>query len=104
MSGVTSELSLAEALVKPLQNQDSVQQATYKQFICTSQQLSVIPISRDVLIEAAQIRASTNIKLPDAIHAATAVLTECSTFLTNDQHFQVVPDLWVVLLSQITSA
>lgn len=103
LSAVTSELSLAEALVKPYQNQDLVKQALYKQFICNSQQLSVIPVSRDVLIEAARLRASLSIKLPDAIHAATALLTRCSTFLTNDQRFQVVPGLSVVLLSQITS-
>lgn len=41
LSAVTSELTLAEVLVKPLQNQGLVQQATYKQFIRSSQQLSV---------------------------------------------------------------
>jgi|GEM_PF-5522026 len=39
----------------------------------------------------------------DAIHAATALLTQCSTFLTNDQRFQSVPDLSVILFSQINS-
>ncbi|MDF5729829.1 MAG: PIN domain-containing protein [Rhizonema sp. PD38] len=100
---VTSELSLAEALVKPLQNQDVAQQTTYKQFISSSQNLSVFPVSRDILIEAARVRAHVQIKLPDAIHAATAILTQCSTFLTNDHRFQNVPAISVVLLSQITS-
>lgn len=100
---VTSELSLAEALVKPLQNQDVAQQTTYKEFISSSQNLSVFPISRDILIEAARIRAHVHIKLPDAIHAATAILTRCSTFLTNDHRFQNVPGISVILLSQITS-
>ncbi|NDJ22721.1 PIN domain-containing protein [Nostoc sp. B(2019)] len=103
LSVVTSELSLAEALVKPFQNQDLAQQKTYKQFISNSRNLTVIPVSRQVLIEAAQLRASVNIKLPDAIHAATALLSQCSTFLTNDQRFQGVPSLSVVLLSQINS-
>lgn len=102
-TAVTSELSLAEALVKPIQNQDLAQQATYKQFIRTTQNLSVIPVNRDVLIEAARLRATVNIKLPDAIHAATALLTPCTTFLTNDQRFGQVPGLSVVLLSQISS-
>ncbi len=103
LSAVTSELSLAEALVKPFQNQDLAKQTTYKQLITSSQNLTVIPVNRDVLIEAARLRASVNIKLPDAIHAATALLTQCSTFVTNDQRFQGVPGLTVVLLSQITS-
>lgn len=103
LNAVTSELSLSEALVKPFQNQDLAKQTTYKQLISSSQYLTVIPVSRDVLIEAARLRASVNIKLPDAIHAATALLTQCSTFVTNDQRFQNVPGLTVVLLSQITS-
>ncbi|MEH1926024.1 type II toxin-antitoxin system VapC family toxin [Nostoc sp.] len=76
---------------------------TYKQLISNSQNLTVISVSRQVLIEAAQLRASINIKLPDAIHAATALLTQCSTFLTNDQHFRSVPELSVILLSEINS-
>ncbi|WP_347566102.1 PIN domain-containing protein [Scytonema sp. UIC 10036] len=63
----------------------------------------MIPVSRDILIEAAQLRANVNIKLPDAIHAATAILTQCSTFITNDQRFQSVLSISVVLLSQISS-
>lgn len=103
LNAVTSELSLAEALVKPFQNQNLAQQQTYKQFISSSQNLSVIPISRDILIEAARLRGSINIKIPDAIHAATALLTQCSTFITNDQGFQRIPAISVVLLSQISS-
>ncbi|MEH1936237.1 MAG: PIN domain-containing protein [Nostoc sp.] len=68
LSVVTSELSLAEVLVKPFQNQDLAQQTTYKQLISNSQNLTVIPVSRQVLIEAAQLRASINMKLPDVIH------------------------------------
>ncbi|MBE8989145.1 type II toxin-antitoxin system VapC family toxin [Nostoc sp. LEGE 12450] len=101
LSVVTSELSLAEVLVKPFQNHDLAQQTTYQQLISNSQNLTVIPVSRQILIEAAQLRASINIKLPDAIHAATALLTQCSTFLTNDQRFRSVSKLSVILLSEI---
>ncbi|MGJ5631081.1 type II toxin-antitoxin system VapC family toxin [Nostoc sp. CALU 1950] len=103
LSIVTSELSLAEVLVKSFQNQNLAQQTTYKQLISNSQNLTVIPVSRQILIEAAQLRASINIKLPDAIHATTALLAQCSTFLTNDRRFQSVPNLSVILLSQINS-
>ncbi|MGK7903294.1 MAG: type II toxin-antitoxin system VapC family toxin [Hormoscilla sp.] len=103
LMAVTSELSLAEALVKPIKERNLAQQATYKQTIRNSLKLSVIPVRREVLVQAAELRAAVNLKLPDAIHAATALLTQCSTFLTNDQRFQVVPGLSVVLLSEITS-
>uniref|UniRef100_B8HZM5 Ribonuclease VapC n=1 Tax=Cyanothece sp. (strain PCC 7425 / ATCC 29141) TaxID=395961 RepID=B8HZM5_CYAP4 len=100
LSAVTSELSLAELLVKPIQTLDVAQQDTYKQAITSSQYLSVIPVQRDILINAAILRATTSLKLPDAIHAATALITQCSTFLTNDQRFQTITGLKAVLLSQ----
>jgi len=101
LTAVTSELSLAEVLVKPMQKQNATQQAIYKQAISSTQNLSIIPVGREILIAAAQLRAITNLKLPDAIHAATALSSQCSTFLTNDQRFQAVSNLQVILLSQI---
>jgi predicted nucleic acid-binding protein len=87
LAAFTSELSLAEALVKPLQAQNISQQEIYKQAIANRQNVSVIPVQREILIEAAQLRATTKLKLPDAIHFATALQTSCQTFLTNDQGF-----------------
>lgn len=103
LTAVTSELSLAEVLVKPIQNQNNSQQATYKQAISSSKNLFVIPVGREILFTAAQLRATTTLKLPDAIHAATALSSQCSTLLTNDQRFQTVSGLQVVLLSQVIS-
>lgn len=62
---------------------------------------SAVPISRSILIRAAAIRASTKLKLPDAIHAATAITTGCTTFLTNDKQFKTVKRLHTLLLSQV---
>jgi predicted nucleic acid-binding protein len=101
LTAVTSELSLSEVLVKPIQNGNTAQQDIYKQAISSSSTLQVVPVQRDVLIEAATLRATVNLKLPDAIHAATAISTQCSTFLTNDQRFQVVSGFQTVLLSQV---
>ena len=103
LTAVASELSLAEVLVKPIQNANTTQQETYKQAISSTPNLRVIPVQRDILIEAAQLRSAVNLKLPDAIHAATALTAQCSTFLTNDQRFQTVPGFQVVLMSQVIS-
>ena len=103
LTAVTSELSLAETLVKPIQRGSSAQQDLYKQTISNTSTLQVLPVQRNVLIEAARLRATVNLKLPDAIHAATAILTQCSTFLTNDQRFQSVSEFHTVLMSQISS-
>ena len=104
LTAVTSELTLAEVLVKPLMDGNLERQMAYQQAIKNSNVLYVAPVSRNVLIKAAQLRASVNLKLPDAIHAATALLTRCSTFLTNDKGFRTVPGFHVILLSEISSS
>jgi len=59
------------------------------------------PVSRDVLIAAARLRAETGLKLPDAIHAATAQFTGCDQFLTNDTHVPALPVLVIRRLSEL---
>jgi predicted nucleic acid-binding protein len=101
LTAVTSELALAEALVKPIQDQDQAVQKIYQQAIANRPNVEVRSIDRAILIMAAQLRATTKLKLPDAIHAATALNAQCSTFLTNDQGFRHVLPLPVLLLSEL---
>lgn len=85
---VTSELTLAEVLIRPLQDRNLKVQQAYRTFLTPTPALEVIPISRDILEEAARVRATTKLKLPDAIHLATAKLNGCDSFLTNDDSFK----------------
>jgi predicted nucleic acid-binding protein len=101
LSAVTSELTLAEVLVRPFIDGNTERHTAYQQALQSSEVLEVVPVSRDVLIEAALIRSITNLRLPDAIHAATARLTKCETFLTNDRRLLAIPDIEVVLLSEV---
>ena len=98
---VTSELTLAEALVKPFLDGSEEHRAQYEQAIQNTASLHVVPVNRRVLTEASRLRATTGLRLPDAIHAATSVLGSCETFLTNDRHFRGVSGLPVVVLSEI---
>lgn len=98
---VTSELTLAEVLVKPLQERDLDKQQAYYEALQNSESLTVAGVSRGVLIEAAKIRANQKLKLPDAIHLATAIQYQCSTFLTNDSRFKGTYPLPIVILSEV---
>ncbi len=97
----TSELTLAEVLVRPLMDGNLEIQAAYQQALQSSEEFEVVPVSRDVLMEAARLRAVANLRLPDAIHGATAILSGCQTFLTNDRRLAALPGVDVVLLSEI---
>ncbi len=101
LHAVTSELTLAEVLVKPLLNNNTRLQIVYQEALQTSAALTLAPVSRTLLVEAARLRASHGaLKLPDALHAATAQAYACHTFITNDQRFKTLPTLEVVLLSE----
>ncbi len=76
-------------------------QTVYQQALQNSDALEVVSVSREVLVEAARLRAIANLRLPDAIHGATAILTGCETFLTNDARLRSLPGLEVVVLSEI---
>lgn len=107
---VTSELSLAEILVKPIKDRHLALQSLYENTIQTTSNLTVYPVSRDILIEAAKFRAKfinreNSIRLPDAIHLATAHLYQCKYFITNDAGLKNSPiDLQVLLLSEIKNS
>jgi predicted nucleic acid-binding protein len=86
---VTSELSLAECLVKPLElGREEVAKA-YLGLLTDRRSLSVVPVTREILVEAARLRATSRIKLPDAIHASTALQGKCSSFVTNDDRLKI---------------
>jgi predicted nucleic acid-binding protein len=62
------------------------------------------PITLPILEAAARLRATTGLKTPDAIHAATALAAHNTLFLTNDSDFRRVPGLPVTLLSEVVSS
>ncbi|MGH9753098.1 MAG: type II toxin-antitoxin system VapC family toxin [Blastocatellia bacterium] len=61
-------------------------------------------MSRAILEEAAQWRATTKLKLPDAIHLATAFRSRCDSFLTNDDVFRSLGLPQIKMLSDVSLA
>jgi predicted nucleic acid-binding protein len=97
---MTSELTLMEVLVQPLKTNNLELAADYEEFL-TDSTIQLLPISRPILKNAAQLRSVKNIKAPDAIHASTAIQHSCTIFLTNDRGFQNTPGLPVMILDQV---
>lgn len=101
VKAVTSELTLAESLVKPLMDDNTVLENLYLEVFQTSMSLNVVPISRQILIESARLRAKLKtLKLSDAVHFATARMSGCQIFLTNDKQLRSVPGFDVAILSE----
>lgn len=100
---ISSELILMETLVVPLRSANNALIAKYENLLLSSE-MRLIPISQAVLRQAATLRATTNIKTPDAIHAATALSVNCTQFITNDKGFRNVSGLSVVVLSEVLAS
>jgi len=98
---VTSELTIAEVLVKPLIDGNRRLAQAYMQAVQSRGAFRVEPVRWSVLTEAARLRAEGGLKLPDAIHMATAMLTGCAMFLTNDERLRDVGSVTVVRLSAL---
>ena len=100
---ISSELILMEALVLPLRNNDTFLLNAYEELLL-SENIQLLTISQPVLRQAASLRATTNLKTPDAIHAATALSVNCNQFITNDKGFRNIPGLSVIILSEVLAS
>jgi predicted nucleic acid-binding protein len=95
LAAFTSELTLAETLVIPARKGDERLIRLYGEFISSRDGLTVVPVTREVWVDAAHVRASSSFKLPDAVHIATARRTACDVFVTNDRAFSSLSGLTV---------
>ncbi len=97
-AAITSEFTLAELLVKPFElGRDDVV-SIYIDLVQNSERITVVPVDRAILIEAARQRATSSILMPDAIHVATALTSGCDVFLTNDRRLKLPSEIALSLL------
>lgn len=99
---VTSELALLETLVGPLKTGNTALVTAFEQALFGTE-LRLLPITQTILREAARLRATTKLKTPDAIHAATAQQEACALFISNDVGFRAVPKLPLAILDDLLS-
>ena len=95
----TSDLTLAECLVKPFADNDISSQECYKESIKNSDFLIVKKVSRNVLIEASRLRSFVKNKLPDSIHLATALQCGCDIFVGNDKKLKISDEIEKIIIS-----
>jgi len=97
---ITSEISLLECFVVPLKRGDTGLVRDYERALLGTE-MRLLPITQSILRDAAQLRATSSLKTPDAIHAANAKQAGCALFVTNDARFRSVSGLNVVILDDL---
>ena len=85
VTAISSHLTLAECLVKPMRESNKQAIEAVLQFLEHQEHIELLQVSRDILVKAAEIRAVSGTKLPDAIHLASAVAAGCDAFLSDDK-------------------
>jgi predicted nucleic acid-binding protein len=64
-----------------------------------SRGVRLVDLTRDHLRAAAQLRAATDVKTPDALQLGAAIGAGCSVLVTNDRKLPAVAGLRTVQLS-----
>jgi predicted nucleic acid-binding protein len=96
---VTSALTLLEVLVIPYRAGNRTLADRYEDLLTRSRGFRVVDLTRDQLRSAAQLRAATGVKIPDALQIVAALTSGCTTFVTNDRRLPAVAGLRVIQLA-----
>jgi predicted nucleic acid-binding protein len=99
LAAVTSTITLAEILTKPLVDKNFTLVDEIKFTIKAFSTLSMVDIDEKLAEAAALIRARHAIRLPDALQIAAAIQGEATLFITNDKRLKKVDGVEVVVLS-----
>jgi predicted nucleic acid-binding protein len=95
---VTSTLTLLELLTKPIQQGDLALQREYSDLLVEAEGLELVDVTPVIAKEAARLRAQHRLKTPDALQIASAIVSDCQAFLTNDHIFRRVNEITVLIL------
>jgi predicted nucleic acid-binding protein len=98
--GVMSAIGLTEILAGPATEGDAQVFEMMAEALRDSR-IELVPLDGTAAEDAAWIRGSIGVSLPDAIHLATARNADAMAFITNDRRIRPIPRLSVVLLTDL---
>ena len=102
IEAVTSTITLPETLVHPLQTRDTARATAFRNLLLATQGITIIPLTVAIAERTARLRADYNLKTPDAVQIATALVSGCDAFLTNDDKLKCVREIRVLVVHELT--
>ncbi len=87
LRGYYSVVSAVELLVRPIRTSQERFTFMYS-FLLEYPSLTVLPMDLTVAVQAANLRASSNIPLPVAVVVASGLLAGCEAIVTNDERWK----------------
>lgn len=99
---ITSVIILTEVLNKPMQLGKTELVNAYRNILISNSAFQLHLVDSNVAERAAELRAQYNLRTPDALHMATALVSGCKSFLTNDKSLNRVSDISVLILDELS--
>jgi predicted nucleic acid-binding protein len=97
---ITSAVTLLEVLVVPYRAGNRILADRYEALLTRSRGIRLVDLTRDQLRAAAQLRAVTGVRTPDALQLVAALGSGCTAFVTNDRRLPAIPGLRIVQLAE----
>ncbi len=89
-----STIAIAEVLAGPFRHGQHVLAKRYEP---APRGFEVVPVSQDIAVTAARLRAATGLRFPDALQAATALQIGAVALVTHDRDFAPLEGLRVLM-------
>jgi predicted nucleic acid-binding protein len=103
VKGVTSTITLMEIIVKPLALKHIDVARKYEAMIVNFPNLDIVDLDRDVIRQAARLRAEYRLRPPDAVQIAASLLYGAGAFVSNDALIKRLQnEIEVILLDDFT--
>jgi predicted nucleic acid-binding protein len=100
--GITSTITLMEIIVKPLSMGRNDIARKYEALLMNFPNLEVVDLGRDVIRQAARLRADYRLRPPDALQVSACLLGGAQVFITNDRQIDRIREkLDIVMLDDL---
>ena len=98
---VTSTVTMLELLVQPYRVADLDRVNKFYALLSTYPHLEWAPPTLTIADRAARLRGEYNLRTPDALQAATSLISQATGFISNDKDFQKVKEFDTLILDDL---
>ncbi len=96
--GVTSTITLLEIIVRPLSQGQVDIARKYEVLLINFPNLKIIGLDRDIVRQAARLRAEYHIGTQDALQVSAGLIHGANVFITNDRRLERLHDKLDVII------
>jgi len=97
----TSIISLIEILTGPLKLKEKILAKEYNLLLSSFPNLKIIDLNQEIAEKTAELRAEFNLRTPDAIQVATALVSNSESLITNDRTFKKIKGIDILILKDL---